>query len=78
MNIRDFYSGISDFMKGYQSRTNIISNERVFWLQTPRVLWLGGGNHFSQLWNIHGFNNVRQREIQRAVPLVPQTSAFIF
>jgi hypothetical protein len=33
-------------------------------------------NHFSQLLNVHGFNDVRQREIHTAEPLVPEPSAF--
>jgi len=33
-------------------------------------------NHFSQLFNIHGVNDVRQTEIHAAVPLEPESSAF--
>jgi hypothetical protein len=33
-------------------------------------------NHFSQLFNIHGVNDVRQTEIHTAEPLVPEPSAF--
>jgi len=33
-------------------------------------------NHFSQLFNEHGINDVRQREIHTAEPLVPEPSAF--
>ena len=33
-------------------------------------------NHFSQLQNVHGVNDVRQTEIQTAEPLVPEPSAF--
>jgi NADH:ubiquinone oxidoreductase subunit C len=32
--------------------------------------------HFSHLLNLHGVNYVRQTEIQRAEPLVPEPSAF--
>ena len=32
-------------------------------------------NYFSQLLNVHGVNDVRQTEIHRAVPLVPEPSA---
>ena len=35
---------INDFKKGYQPRNNIIKNERMIWLQTDIVFWLGGGN----------------------------------
>ena len=33
-------------------------------------------NHFYQLLNIHGINNVRQTEIHTAKPLIPAPSAF--
>jgi hypothetical protein len=33
-------------------------------------------NYFSQLLNVHGVNDVRQREIHTAEPRVPETSAF--
>jgi len=35
-------------------------------------------NHFSQLLNVHGFNDVRQTEIHTAEPVVPESSAFEF
>ena len=34
--------------------------------------------HFSQLFNVHGVNDLRQTEIHTAEPLVPQPSAFEF
>jgi len=33
-------------------------------------------NHFSQLWNVHGDNDVRQTEIHTVEPLVPEPSTF--
>ena len=42
-NIRDLYSGINDFKKGYQPRCNIVMDEKGDLLQTPTELWLGGG-----------------------------------
>jgi hypothetical protein len=41
-----------------------------------RLPWYFGWNHFSQLLNIHGVNDVRQAEIRTAEPLVPEPSAF--
>jgi len=35
-------------------------------------------NHFSQLLNVHEVNNVRQIEIHKAEPLVPEPSACEF
>jgi hypothetical protein len=50
---------------------------KVIWLQTPSQFWLGGGNHFSQLLNIHEVNDGRQTEIAHTdVPLVPEPSAY--
>jgi hypothetical protein len=35
-------------------------------------------NHFSQLLNVHGVNDVRQTEIPTTEPLVPEPSVFEF
>jgi hypothetical protein len=35
-------------------------------------------NHFSQLFNLYGANDVRQRKIPTTEPLVPESSAFEF
>jgi len=34
--------------------------------------------HFSQLFNVHGVSDVRQRSIHKAEPLVPEPSTFEF
>jgi len=47
----------------------------VIWLQTHKVLWLGGGTISPTIFKAHGFNDVRQTEIQTAEPLVPEASA---
>jgi hypothetical protein len=33
-------------------------------------------NYFSQLLNVHGVNDVRERELHTAEPLVPDPNAF--
>jgi len=33
-------------------------------------------NYFPQILNVHGVNDVRQKEIHTAEPLVPEASAF--
>jgi len=78
MNIRDFYSGISDFKKVYPSTTNIVRNEKVYLVAGSHSIVTRWGNHFSQLLNTHGVNDVRQSEIQTAEALVPEPSAFEF
>ena len=35
-------------------------------------------NHFYQLLNVHGLNDIRQTEIHTAEPLLPERSAFEF
>jgi len=48
----------------------------VIWLQTPTVFLSRWRNHFSQLFSVHGVNDVRQIQIHTAEPLVPEPSAF--
>jgi hypothetical protein len=68
--------GIIDFKKGCQPRTTIAKDEKdglVADCHSNLTMWR---NHFSQLFNIRGFNGVRQTEIHTAEPLVPELSAF--
>jgi hypothetical protein len=48
---------------------------RVFWLQTPTVFCVGGGT-ISQLFSVHGVNDIRQMEVHTTEPLVPVPNAF--
>ena len=75
-NIRDFYGGISDFKKGYQPGTNIVMNEKGDLVTDCHSILARWRNHFSQLLNVHGVNDIRQTEIHTAEPLVPQSRAF--
>jgi len=47
----------------------------VIWLQITNIfsLWW---SHFSQLFGVHGFSDLRQTEIHTAQPIVPELSAF--
>ena len=63
--------GISDFKEGYQPRTNIVKDEKVDLDADCHNIWARWGNHFSQLLNMHGFNDVRQTELHTAETLVP-------
>ena len=36
----------------------------------------GWGDHFSQVLNVHGVNDIRETEIHMAEPLVPKPRAF--
>ena len=74
--IRDFYMDISDFKKDYQHRTNIVKDETSD-LDTDSLRILARWrNHFTQLLNVHGDNDVRQTEVHTAEPLLPKPSAF--
>jgi hypothetical protein len=42
--IRDLLRGIGDVKKGYQSRTNIVKDEKGDLVTGRSVFWLGGGN----------------------------------
>jgi len=51
--------------KGYQPRTNIVKEEKGY-LVTESYSILGRWrNHFSRLFHVHGFSNVRQIQTHR-------------
>jgi hypothetical protein len=77
-NIRDMYRGINDFKQGYQPRTNIIKDEKGDLVADSHSVLARWRNQFFQLLNVHGVNDVRQNEIHKAEPLVPEPSAFEF
>ena len=77
-NIRGLYRDINDFKKGYQPRNNIVKDESCDLVSNSHSILATWKNYFSQLLNVHGVNDVRQREIQTAELLVPDTSAFEF
>jgi hypothetical protein len=70
------YSGISDFKDGYQSRTNIVKDEKGDLDADSHSFLARWRNHFSQLLNAHGANDVRQTELHRAEPQVSQPGGF--
>jgi len=65
-NIRDLYRGISDFKKGYQPRTNIVKDEKGDLVAESQSIMARWRKYFSQLFNVHGVNYVRQTEIYTA------------
>jgi len=66
----DLYRGINDF-KGHQPRTNIVRDENGDMVADSQRILTRWRNHFSQLLNIQGVNDVRHT----AEPLVPEPSA---
>jgi hypothetical protein len=57
-NIRDLYRGMNDF-KGYQPRTNIVKDEKGDLVTDCHSILVRWWNHFSQVLNVHGINDVR-------------------
>ena len=70
------YRGINDFKEGYQSRTNIVKDEKGDLVTDSRSFLARWRDHFSQVLNEHGVNDVRHTELHTAEPLVPELSAF--
>jgi hypothetical protein len=68
--------GVSDFKKGYQSRTTIVKDKKGDLVTSCQSILARWRNHFSQLLNVHEVNDVRQTEISTTEPLVPEPSAF--
>ena len=70
------YTGIDDFKKGYQSRTNVMKGGNGDLVTDCHSILARWRNHFSQLLNVLEVNDVKQTEIHTAEPLVPESSAF--
>jgi hypothetical protein len=62
-NIRDLYRGINDFKQCYQSRTNVVKDAKGDSVANSHSIWVRWSNYVSQLLNVNGFSDVRQREI---------------
>jgi hypothetical protein len=72
------YRGIINCNKGYQPRTDAVKGEKGDLVTDCHSILARWENHFSQLLNVSGFNDVRQTEIYTAEPLVPESSTFEF
>jgi len=69
------YRGISDFKVGCQPRTCIVKDEKGDLDADSHSILARWKNHFSQLLNEHGVNDVSQTDIHTQEPLVPEPSA---
>ena len=69
------YRGINDFKTGYQSRCNIVKDEKGDLVVDSHGIVARWRKYFSQLFNKHGVKDVGQAEIHTAEPLVPEPSA---
>ena len=74
--IRDLYSGINVSKKSYQPGTNAVKDEKSELVADSYSILATWRNYFSQVWNVHGVNDVRHTEIHTAEPQVPEQSAF--
>jgi hypothetical protein len=74
-NIGDLYRGIIEFKKGYQPKTNLVKDERGDLLADPQKILTRWKNYFCQLLNVQGAGGIRQTEIHKAEPFVPEPSA---
>jgi hypothetical protein len=70
----NLHRGINGFKKGYIPRINIIKDENGNLLADPQNILNRWKYFFNQVLNIHGVHNVRQKDIQKAEPLVPEPS----
>ena len=70
------YQGINDFKKGYQPRTDIVKDEKGDLVADSHSILARWRNYFSQLFNVHGVNEIGQAETHTAEPLVPESSVF--
>jgi hypothetical protein len=70
-NIRDLYRRINDFKNCCQPRTNIVKDEKGGLVTDSHSILARLRNHFSQLLNVYGVNDVRQTKLHTAEKLVP-------
>jgi hypothetical protein len=76
-NIRDLYRGINEFKNGYQSRTNLVKDEKVDLRADPHKIVNRWMNYFCQLLNVQKLEGIRQTEIQTAEPHVPEPASLM-
>jgi hypothetical protein len=62
-NIRDLYSGINEFKRGYQPRSNLVKDENCNLLADSNSTVSRWKSYFLQLLNVHSVSDVRQAEI---------------
>jgi transposase len=75
-SIRYLYRAINNFKKGYQLKTNMVKNEKGDLVADRHSVLTRYRNHFPQLFNTQGVNDIRQTVIHTAEPLGPQPNAF--
>jgi hypothetical protein len=71
--IRNLYREVYVFTKGHQPATNLVKEEHGNMLPDFHSILNRPKNYFSQLLNVRGDNNASYKEMQRAVPLEPES-----
>ena len=69
---------MNDFKKGYQPRTKIVKDKKNDLFTDSQSILTRWRNHFSQLLNVRGINDVWRTETRTATPTMPEWSAFEF
>jgi len=67
---------IRGFEKDYQPRNCIVKDEKSDLVTECHCILARWRNHFAQLLNVHGVNDVWHSEIRTVEPLVYELSAF--
>jgi len=70
------YRGICYFKKVYRPQINRVKDDKGNLIADSHSILAMWRNHFSQLLNIHGVNDVSQTKLHTAEPLVPEPVAF--
>jgi hypothetical protein len=66
---------MNEFKKGYQPRTNLVTDERSDLLVDPHKILNKCKNYFCQLLNVQGVGGIRQSEMHTVESFVPEPSA---
>jgi hypothetical protein len=62
-NIRDLYTNINEFKKGYQPRINIIEEDNGTLLADPQSIFNRWKHFFNQVLNVYGVPDVKHTDI---------------
>jgi hypothetical protein len=73
-NIRDLYRGKNEFMRGYQSKNDLVKDENGDLLADSHTILNRWKNYFPHLLNVHNVSDVRQTEVHTVEPLAPGPS----
>jgi hypothetical protein len=61
-NIRDLHRGINEFKKGYQPRSNFVTDEKGDLFADSHNILNRWKKHFSHLLDVHRVSDVRQKK----------------